>query len=136
MKDGLTQLDRLKNLAKGTAEPKDAEEEYTAFASGRLGTKPQLTLVFRTVAGVSHAFAYAHLYAMEYDPAAGIMLQFSQHWVTVRGRNLEGMFRYLCLHRVQTVQETDALHAEALPAKEAVVTGLLILTARQIHDAK
>jgi hypothetical protein len=35
------------------------EEEYTAFTHGRVGTRPQMTLVFRKCDGEEEGFAYA-----------------------------------------------------------------------------
>ena len=127
MSETNSHLERLKRLASPSPTPPPPVEEdegYSAFASGRLGTKPQLTLVFRRVTGSCHAFAYAHLYALEYDPSVGILLKFTQHRVALLGRHLDDLFRYLCLHRVQTVQETDPLHAETLPQKTPVVVGI------------
>lgn len=131
MTDTNSHLDRLRRLATSPVAPEAEEDEvYAAFASGRLGTKPQLTLVFRRVTGTCHAFAYAHLYTLDYDPSVGVVLQFTQHRVTIAGRNLDDLFRYLCLHRVQTVQEFDALLADTLPATTPVVTKLDITTVR------
>ena len=114
MTDVNSHLERLRKLATpGAASlpPGEPDDEYEAFASGRLGTKPQLTLVFRTASGTSHGFAYAHLYTLDYNPSVGIVLKFTQHQVTLLGRHLDELFRYLCLHRIQTVQEFDPLHA-------------------------
>jgi hypothetical protein len=127
-----THLERLKRIASQPTpvEPADEDDEYAAFAAGRVGVKPQLTLVLRRVSGSCHAFAYAHLYRTEYDPSVGIILHFSQHRVALTGRHLDGLFRYLCDHRVQTVQEVDPLHAETTPADTAVVTGIEVMTVR------
>lgn len=133
MSETNTHLERLKRIAvqPAPAEPADGDDEYAAFAAGRVGTKPQLTLVLRRVSGTCRAFAYAHLYAVEYDPSVGIILHFSRHRAALTGRHLGGLFRYLCDHRVQTVQEVDALHAETLPAAAPVVTGIEVVAVRE-----
>ena len=46
------------------------------------------------------------------------------------GRNLDDLFRDLCFHRVQTVQEFDTLLAGTLPVGTPVVTKLDITTVR------
>ena len=129
--DTNTHLDRLRRLtAPGTPPPdEDGDDEYTAFAAGRVGGKPQLTVAFRRVNGTVHAFAYAHLYAVEYDPSAGIALTFTRHRVTLAGRHLGDLFRLFCAHRVQAVQETDPLHADSLPDDAPVVTALHVAPA-------
>jgi hypothetical protein len=133
-------MERFKRLANpaANASPEIAtpDEEYTAFASGRLGTKPQLTLEFRRVNGSCQGFAYAHLYTLDFDLAVGITLNFTQHRVTITGRHLEELYRYLCLHRVQIVQEIDALQAERLMPKTPVVTGLEFFTMSELHAAE
>lgn len=136
MSDTNTHLERLKRIAalsttnEETNEPADGDSEAAAFAAGRVGTRPQLTLVLRRVSGDCQAFAYAHLYRLEYDPSAGIVLHFSQHRVALTGRHLGGLFRYLCDHRVQTVQQTDPLHAETLAAGTPAVIGVEVLAVR------
>lgn len=132
MSDVNTHLERLKRIAAAPppGEPADGDDEFTAFAAGRVGAKPLLTLVLRRVTGTCHAFAYAHLYQLDYDPSAGIALHFSRHRVALTGRHLGGLFRYLCDHRVQTVQEVDSLHAETLPPDAPVVTGVEMLAVR------
>ena len=66
--------------------------------------------------------------ALNYAP--GDVVQFTQHRVTIAGRNLDDLFRYLCFHRVQTVQEFDTLLAGTLPVGTPVVTKLDITTVR------
>lgn len=85
---------------------KDDVAEYTAYANGRLGNRPQLTLVFRKADGSVKAFAYSHLYAVSSDdPAAGFTVEFSKLMVTVRGENLDPLFRLVCQHRVLEISE-------------------------------
>jgi len=139
MSDANAHLDRLRRIAAtpsaAVVTEADGDDGYSAFASGRIGTRPQLTLVLRRVTGTAHAFAYAHLYALDYDPSVGIALHFTQHDVALAGRNLEALFRYLCSHRVQAIQELDPLHAEALPDGTPVVTRVSIAATSE-RDAR
>lgn len=134
MTDTNTHLDRFRGSARARLPVPDADpatdDEYTAFAFGRAGTRPQLMLVLRDKVGLRRAFAYTHLYDLAYDPDVGISLTFTKHTVRLTGRNLDTLFHYLTTHRASVVQETDAVHALVLPADAAVVTGLTVVAAR------
>ena len=108
------------------APPAAAEDdEYTAFAGGRVGVKPQQSVTFRTAAGAGLTLAYAHLYAVADDgPEAGFTLEFTRHTVEVRGRNLARLHRLLGDHRAREVRACDPLHGQLVPDGQPVVTGL------------
>lgn len=128
-----THLERLKRVASSPAEHPvgiDAEDESTAFSAGRVGTNPQLTLVLRKANGNCHAFSYAHLYSIEYDPSDGITLTFSQHQVRLCGRHLDDLFRYLCHHRVQRVNETEESFLESPDEQQPVVSRIAIVSSK------
>jgi len=85
------------------------EEEYVAFANGRLGTRAQLMIVFQKADGSLKAFSYTHLCGVESDnPSTGFTVIFtSAKKVLVRGRNLQRLFQLLCLHKVAEVVEAS-----------------------------
>lgn len=101
------------------------DDEYAAFAGGRVSTRPLAMVTFRTAAGAGLTLAYSHLYGLADDgPEAGFTLEFTRHYVAVRGRHLGRLFRLLGEHRVREVRAADPLHAQLLPADEPVVTAL------------
>ena len=105
----------------------DDERDITAYANGRIGTKPQLTVTFRKVDGSSHSFAYSHLYRIETATEnGGFTAEFSHHTVTVQGRNLTHLHRLLCHHKVHTIQETSATQAMGIDENQPVVTGMYV----------
>lgn len=127
-----THLDKLRKLTEPASdEPGDGEGAYAAFSFGRVSSKPQLTLRVRRVTGTCDGFAYAHLYTLDFDPSVGIVLRFSQHRVVIRGRNLDELYRYLTLHRVDVIQVIDPLLAETL-APDQVVTGVESVAIRDL----
>ena len=109
------------------AEADDEELELAAYASGRIGNKPQLTITFRKVDGSSASFAYSHLYALTAETeSGGFTAEFSQHTVTIHGRNLAHLHRLLCDHKVNLVQETSPTQALAIAEHLPVVTGMWV----------
>jgi len=100
----------------------DGENEYTAYANGRVGTRPQLSIIFRKADESAKAFAYSHLYSVETsDPAAGFVVEFSQTRVTIKGRNLEALLRFICQHRVLEVTEAERSRVFEVAAEQPVV---------------
>ena len=77
------------------------------LAVGRVGTRPQLTVAFRLRDGTALAFSYAHLYRVASAGQGEVAVEFSEHVVTVRGRNLVRLLRALCDHRLREVWEGD-----------------------------
>lgn len=105
----------------------DDEQELTAFASGRIGSKPQLTVTFRKVDGSSHSFAYSHLYHLEADSEnGGFTAELSHHTVTIHGRNLAHLHRLLCDHKVNLIQETSPTQALGIDENQPVVTAIYV----------
>jgi len=113
-------------LGKGPARgDEDAEAEYTAFAKGRIGVHPQMSIIFRKADGSAKGFAYAHLYSVESNnPAAGFIAEFTQTKVTVSGRNLEPLFAYLCQHRAAEVREAERNQLFEMAGDEPVVESI------------
>ena len=103
------------------------EDDYTPFANGRVGLRPQLMIIFRKVDGTSHAFAYSHLYSVTTENEnAGFTADFGQHRVTVTGRNLEQLYRYICQHRVQAVQEMSERNSLPLDPADPIITQIKV----------
>lgn len=106
----------------------DDDRDLSTFANGRIGTKPQLTITFRRVTGASHSFAYSHLYSVITEAeAGGFVAEFSQHRVTVEGRNLQHLFRVFCDHKVHTIQETSPSQALGVETDQPVVLSIRVL---------
>ncbi len=116
----------LRNPIQSVADDDD-ELELAAYASGRVGNKPQLTVTFRKVDGSSYSFAYSHLYAISAETeAGGFTVEFSNHTVTIHGRNLTQLHRLLCDHKVNVIQETSPTQAMAVEEHQPVVTGMFV----------
>lgn len=106
----------------------DEERDVVAYANGRIGNKPQLMVTFRQVNGASNTFAYSHLYSVTTDvDGAGFVAEFSQHKVAVQGRNLAGLYRYFCDHKVQLVLAMGESQAMAADETDSVVTAISIV---------
>lgn len=131
----------LQTLLRAAARPRpgppaDADDEYSAFAGGRVGVRPQQSVTFRTAAGAGLTLAYAHLYGIADDgPEGGFTLEFTRHWVAVRGRHLSRLHRLLGDHRVREVRACDPLHAQLVSEGEPVVVGLDI-RAKRLEDVE
>lgn len=79
---------------------------YEAFSFGRVGAAAQLTLLFRQANGAVFGFPYASLSGLRSDdPAAGFTLDFCGVEVTVSGRNLGRLFRYVCDHKAAEIEQ-------------------------------
>lgn len=110
-----------------TSHVREEEDDVKSFSSGRVGSKPQLTVTFRQVDGSSYSFAYSHLYSLMTEAeAGGFIAEFSQHRVIVQGRNLTQLFRYLCDHKIHTVQEISPSQGMAIAEHLAVVTSIRV----------
>lgn len=87
--------------------PQREEQEYVAFANGRIGNRPQLALMFYKADGSVKAYAYSHLFSIESsNPTVGFTVQFTgAKKVVVSGRNLQRLFQMVCEHRAITIVE-------------------------------
>jgi hypothetical protein len=101
------------------------DEEYQAYAKGRVGNKAQLTLIFRKADGSVRAFTYTHLFSIvAQDSATGFEVTFSRERITIKGHNLAELFRFLCEHRVSEIAEADrseALSTNGEPIVETIL---------------
>ncbi|MFN8707501.1 MAG: hypothetical protein ACK526_13455 [Planctomyces sp.] len=104
---------RSKHVQFARPEPRRPEEtataeEYTAFARGRVGTRPQMMISFRKCTGEVFAFAYSMLTKIySENPDRGFTLFFSDTQVHIEGEHLLQLFHYLIQHRVIEVVETE-----------------------------
>lgn len=103
--------------------PEENEEsEYEAFASGRVGNKPQLTLLFRKASGEVFGFPYASFTEIRSENAdLGFTVEFSGVEVEVQGQNLSKLFRYVCFHRAAEIVEAARSEQFTLDPKLPVV---------------
>jgi hypothetical protein len=62
---------------------------------------------FRGHNGNSFALPYHKLMAMAFHPTSGIRLEFREHNIVIRGRNLRPLYDHLLQHRVIYVLEDD-----------------------------
>jgi hypothetical protein len=62
---------------------------------------------FRGHNGNSFALPYKQLMAMAFHPTTGIRLEFREHTIVIRGRNLRPLFDHFLQHRVIFVLEED-----------------------------
>ncbi len=114
---------RANSSAKTATIPEaDSDSEYTLFGQGRVGTRPQLAIIFRKSDGPAKAFSYAHLYSVESDnPDEGFAVEFTQSNVAIKGRNLEPLFRYISQHRAAEVIESGRTQIFELAEPDPVV---------------
>lgn len=86
---------------------KDAPDGEVKTKIGRINTKVgQLTVRFSKVDGSGWSFSYSHLYRITFTDKAGLVLEFSDHVVTISGRNLGKTLDYLEEHKAKEVSET------------------------------
>lgn len=120
---------RQAQLARGDDRRSDEDsvpaDEYTAFARGRVGTRPQMMVCFRKCSGEVKVFAYSLLTKIRSDnPDRGFSMSFHETEVRLEGENLLPLFHYLREHRAVEIVEAD--RAEMLTAEgECVVTRIL-----------
>jgi hypothetical protein len=101
--------------------------EYEALASGRIGSRPQLMLVFRKASREVLAFSYISLTEIRSpDPEKGFTIDFSGVKVVVAGERLGKLFQMVCVHRAAEIVEADRVMAFQTDAKDPVVTSLLV----------
>ena len=104
------------------------DEEYKAFAHGRVGTRPQRTVLFRKCDGEEEGFAYAQFSRIRTtDRGREFTVEFAGVQVKVEGRNLGKLFAFLCAQRVPEIVEAARATALSLPDSEAVVESIRFL---------
>lgn len=100
----------------------DSDAEYRAFGVSRKawGGEPMLNFIDRR--GDHRAIAYSHLYIARYNPSHGIVIEFSDHIVLLRGRRLADGYQKLVAQRVVFVSEADRAAAGLVAPDAPVIT--------------
>jgi hypothetical protein len=86
----------------------DDDEPFFALRDVE-GRTLMLEVLLRT--GNSHAFPYAYLLGVTFDPSIGITLHFTNAKVLLRGRNLRALHQGLLTHRVLWLREGNSSEA-------------------------
>jgi hypothetical protein len=94
-------------LAQNVEASRDDDSEYKAFTFGRVGPRPQMTLILGFAGGHGRGFPYAQMLGIEFDDEdAGFRLEFPGQVIEIRGRNLKRLLRYVCDHRAARIEES------------------------------
>jgi hypothetical protein len=102
-------------LAQNADTPRDDDSDYKAFTFGRVGPRPQMTLMLGFARGHGRGFPYAQMLGIEFDDEdAGFRLEFPGLVVEIRGRNLTRLLRYVCDHRAARIEESTPQHSVKL----------------------
>jgi hypothetical protein len=124
---------RSKHVQFARTEPRRVEdtttaEEYTAFARGRVGTRPQMMICFRKCSGEVNAFAYSLLTRIySENPNRGFSMSFSDTEIRIDGENLLPLFHYVREHR--TAEIVEAERAVVMSSEgDCVVSRILVIS--------
>ncbi|MCA9217421.1 MAG: hypothetical protein KDB27_30340 [Planctomycetales bacterium] len=85
----------------------DRPVDYVAYRIDPQARPANALLDFWKSDGDQRSFAYSHLYDVEFKRSEGIILTFSEHQITVRGRRLDKIYQGLKRHRVVFVWEAS-----------------------------
>jgi hypothetical protein len=108
------------NFAKRTSP--DDPDEYQPFSFGRVGVKPQLTLLMRKATGEVEGFPYADFSGVSAtDENTGFTVRFATRTVRVEGRNLRQLFQYVCSYKAAEIVETTMRSTMQIPEGKAVI---------------
>lgn len=89
-------------------ETEATEQDYSAFARGRVGRRPQMMLAFQKCTGEVEVFAYSTLRRIQSrDPDRGFAINFGDVELTIEGQNLMQLFHYVCEHRAVEIVEAE-----------------------------
>lgn len=103
------------------------EEGYAALAGGRIGNRPQWTLVFQQASGAVRGFPYAQFDGLRAeDPERGFIVMFAGVEIEVSGHNLGRVVRAVCEHRAAAIVEATRAQGLLLPESEPVVSAIRI----------
>ncbi len=97
------------------------------FTFGRVGPRPQMTLMLCFAGGHGKGFPYAQMLGIEFDDEdAGFRLEFPGQVVEIRGRNLKRLLRYVCDHRAARIDESTPQQSLAATAAAEIVDSITI----------
>jgi len=103
--------------------PGDPTASFASVANDEI-TAPMIE--FRGHDGRSLALPYSRLLSLDYRPGSVVSLEFPDHHVVVRGRNLRPLYDALLRHRVVFIQEGDLdVVSESNPFVDRIVIGPL-----------
>jgi len=124
----LAQLARSETRRTDDAPATGSGEEYTAFARGRVGTRPQMMVCFRKCTGEVNVFAYSLLTRIHSEnPARGFSMNFGDTKVTLEGQNLTPLFHYMREHRAVEIVEAERTVVMTADG-ECVVSRVLVVS--------
>ena len=93
------------------------------YGVARGGDTGPAMLDFRGHNGTSLALPYQQLVTVAFHPAEGVTMEFQEHRVLIRGRNLRPIYDHLLHHRVTYLQEEDF---DATPESETFVDAIVV----------
>lgn len=101
------------------------EEDYQAFAYGRVGVKAVSMLCFVKTDGFHLALPYIDLrYLSSMSPSDGFDMEIGPWKISISGRNLWTAFRYIREHRLAELVEASRTVMLSLPETESLVEQL------------
>ena len=128
MVDNLTRF-RSQNarVVRHEARPEADEDGYQAFSFGRVGPRPQMTLLFRKANGEVRGFPYAQFDGIESDnPDDGFVVKFGRTLISIEGRNLNRLFQYVCNYKAAEIVEASPRVAVQLCATQPNVWRVIV----------
>lgn len=105
------------------ARPKNADRP--AVGSHLNQAEQVLELDVQLRGGDRYGFPYAYKTAMAFRRSGELVLYFTTHTVTIRGRNLSSLYHGLLQHRIQTILEHPS-DFDDLPEKDTVVRSIVV----------
>ena len=93
------------------------------YGVARGGDVGPAVLDFRGHNGTSFAVPYEQLVTIAFHPSEGITLEFQEHRIVVRGRNLRPVYDHLLHHRITFLREEEF---DATPETDTFVDGLIV----------
>lgn len=83
------------------------EQDYKAYGINRTG-RPALMLDLRCLPSLSLALSYSYLMSVAFDPSGELLLLFTSHKITVKGKHLRRVYDALLAHTLRYIQEENA----------------------------
>lgn len=100
----------------------DEADEYQALSFGRVGIRPQVTVLFRKANGEVEGFPYADFRGISsLNEESGFTVRFDARTVKIEGQHLGKLFQYICNHRAAEILEADPATAMNSPDGKPVV---------------
>jgi hypothetical protein len=85
----------------------DADEvDYKAYGINRTG-RPALMLDLRRLPALNLGLSYSYLMSVAFDPSGEMLLLFTSHKVTVKGKNLSRIYDAVLSHTLRYLQEEN-----------------------------